>query len=65
MEWKFVIFAIILGAVGFILYFIFRRKKEFPFLAENVPTPRDVYLKIHQKKRKNGKDTDIQREKTS
>ncbi len=65
MDWKLVAFIIILGVVGFLLYFILRRRKKFPYLTESVPTPRDVYLKIHQKKRKNGKDTDIQREKTS
>ncbi|GEM_PF-3073514 len=51
-----------LGLAGIIFYFFFRkifRKKEFPYLSENVPTPRDVYLKIHQKKRKNGQNSDI------
>ncbi len=50
-----------LGIAGIVFYLLLRarRKREFPYLSVNVPTPRDVYLKNHQKKRKNGKNPNI------
>ncbi len=52
---------IALGIAGIVFYLLLRarRKREFPYLSVNVPTPRDVYLKIYQKKRKNGKNSNI------
>ncbi len=60
MEWKLIVLIAFLGAAGLLLYFLLRKSRKFPYLTENVPTPRNVYLKIHQKKRKNGEDTNIQ-----
>ncbi len=62
METKIIFLAAIaLGLAGIVFYLLFRarRKREFPYLSVNVPTPRDVYLKIYQKKRKNGKNPNI------
>ncbi len=59
---KVLVVLLALGLAGAIFYFIFRKtfkKKEFPYLSEKVPTPRDVYLKIYQKKRKNGQNSNI------
>ncbi len=61
MDIKILLVLLALGLAGIIFYFLLRklRKKEFPYLSEKVPTPRDVYLKIYQKKRKNGQNSHI------
>ncbi len=63
MEIKILFLGILLGALAGIIFYsilkILKRRKQFPYLGEKVPTPRDVYLKTHQKKRENGQDSNI------